>query len=100
MNEELTGERDVDIAFLVVLKHYGDPEKIKAQAMTSVARAIHHSTHIYFEIAALPEPEENVIQWYRFDPQGDDMGNHGPEHPEALVPLETQEVNDWWGRWR
>lgn len=76
-------EQEVTVRLIVDIQTYGDPEKISQGILRSASRAIHHAGH-NFEVA-LDDPDLIERIWYRYDPLGDDMGNHGDDHAEPLI---------------
>lgn len=81
--------------YLVGIPTYGFPDKMKEDLRLRLARALHHDVKpgctvqdAWHEGDALSDDWRVDPHKFTLDAKGDDMGNHGPEHPVPLVPLE------------
>lgn len=83
-------DQDVEVYIELKVKCFGNPEKVRAEALRSVARAVHNMSYKNAELRLF---DCAVIQpWLRYDPMGDDMGNH-EGHDSALVPADRDPLH-------
>lgn len=73
-------EQESEHEYLVRIPTFGDPEKTQREALLHLSRACHAKFKGKFTITD-PQGRE-----WRYNPKGDDMGNHPDEH-EALIPV-------------
>lgn len=80
MNES---EQEIEAIFTVTLRSFGKPEAVVPSLRLSLARALHSQfSDESFEIA------DGDGVW-TYEPRGDDMGHHGPEFREPLIPKQN-----------
>lgn len=77
--------------FVVEIPTFGKPSKTAEELQVRVARAVHHMVKRGATIQHVEQVGRSNLSRrgkpYRFDAKGDDMGHHGPEHPDPLVPV-------------